>query len=87
MLVISRKLEDGLVGAIQKTEAGEPNNRTLKDMFYEASGNDLQMPSGWDSRTFLPSEVSLIMRQNPQHPLSPGRLQQLDSKWQQREEK
>lgn len=65
MLVINRKVEDGLVGATPKTEAGEPNNRTLKDMFYVASGNDLQMPSGLDSRTFLPREVSLIMKQNP----------------------
>lgn len=43
-------------------------------MFYAAAGNDLQMPTGQDSMTFLPSEVSLIMRQNPQHSLSPDSL-------------
>lgn len=72
VLVASRKVDD-LFGA-NEPKAGQPNSRILKDMFYVASGNDLQMPSDLDFRTFLPSEISLIMRQNPPHCLSPDSL-------------
>lgn len=51
VLVVVRKVEGGLFGA-SEPKAGQPNSRTLKDLFYVASGNDLQMPSDLDSRTF-----------------------------------
>lgn len=30
---------------LKEPDAGQPNSRTLKGMFYVAAGNDLQMPS------------------------------------------
>lgn len=62
-------LEGKVEGATQRNQS-----TTQKAMFCVASGNDLQMLSGLDSRTFLPSKISLIMRENPQHSLFPDSL-------------
>lgn len=59
---------------LKEPEAGQPNSTNSESSALCDTGNNLQMPSGLVSRTFWLSEMSLIMRQNPQHSQSPDSL-------------